>query len=62
MEAKSPLLSRTLWVNFLVAFGAIISTWVPAVADLMSQDNLLIIFSVINMMLRVVTKSAVEFK
>ncbi len=62
MESKSALWSKTLWVNFLVATGAIVGNWVPALGELMSSDNLLIVFSVVNMVLRAVTKEAVEFK
>ena len=62
MESKSPLMSKTIWVNFLVASGASIGHWVPALGELMSSDNLLIVFSVVNMVLRAVTKEAVEFK
>ena len=62
METKSALWSKTLWVNFLVATGAIVGNWVPALGELMSSDNLLIVFSVVNMVLRAVTKDAIEFK
>tara|TARA_Y100001937_G_C7113104_1_gene328759 strand:+ start:537 stop:725 length:189 start_codon:yes stop_codon:yes gene_type:complete len=62
MESKSALWSKTLWVNFLVATGAIVGNWVPALGELMSSDNLLIVFSVVNMVLRAVTKDAIEFK
>ena len=59
---KSPLYSKTLWVNFLVAAGAIVGNWVPAVGELMSSDNLLTIFAVVNMLLRASTKSGIQFK
>lgn len=62
MESKSPLMSKTIWVNFLVALGAILSNWFPAVTEIMSEANLLLIFSVVNLVLRSVTKEAVEFK
>lgn len=62
MESKSPLMSKTIWVNFLVALGAILANWFPAVAEIMSEANLLLIFSVVNLLLRSVTKEAVEFK
>ena len=62
MESKSALWSKTLWVNFLVATGAIVGNWVPALGELMSSDNLLIVFSVVNIVLRAVTKDAIEFK
>lgn len=62
MESKSPLMSKTIWVNFLVALGAIMANWFPAVAEVMSESNLLLIFSVVNLVLRAVTKEAVEFK
>ena len=62
MESKSPLLSKTIWVNFLVATGAIVGHWVPALGELMSSDNLLIVFSVVNMILRAVSKTGIEFK
>ena len=55
-------MSKTIWVNFLVALGAILANWFPAVAEIMSEANLLLIFSVVNLVLRSVTKEAVEFK
>lgn len=62
MESKNVLMSKTIWVNFLVALGAILSNWVPALAEILSEANLLLIFSVVNLVLRSVTKDAIEFK
>lgn len=62
MEAKSPLMSKTIWVNFLVALGSILAIYFPAMAELMSETNVLLIFSVVNLVLRSVTDSKLEFK
>lgn len=59
METKSPLLSKTLWINFIVAGLAI---FVPSVAAQITANPELAIgaFAVINVLLRLVTKSKVQ--
>ena len=49
---KSPLKSKTLWVNFLVAGAA----FFPGMVNIMSPDKLIMLLSVVNVILRVVTK------
>ena len=55
METKSPLLSKTLWVNFIMAMSAL---FIPAIKEWMvaSPDMVAMIFSGVNMLLRLVTK------
>ena len=52
---KSPLKSKTLWVNFLVAGLA----FFPAVASKFSVEQIIIGMSAINMVLRLVTKDKI---
>jgi hypothetical protein len=59
-ETKKPYLSKTLWTNAVVALFAIVGAWVPQVQEVMSEANVILIFSVINVVLRLVTKSKLE--
>ena len=61
-EVKSPLMSKTIWINLMMAMAAILSNWWPDLAEVMNEANLVMIFSVFNIVLRAVTKSSIEFK
>lgn len=61
-EVKSPLMSKTIWINLMMAMAAVLSNWWPELAEVMSEANLVMIFSVVNIVLRAVTKSGIEFK
>lgn len=61
-EVKSPLMSKTIWINLMMAMAAVLSNWWPELAEVMSEANLVMIFSVVNIVLRAVTKSSIEFK
>ena len=61
-EKKNVLMSKTIWVNLLMAVAAVISVWVPEVKEVLNESNLLMIFSVINIVLRAITKDAISFK
>lgn len=54
---KKPWASKTLWLNLLVAMGAMLP-WEP-VKEVMSEANLIMILSVVNMVLRLVTKDKI---
>lgn len=54
---KKPWASKTLWLNLLVAMGAMLP-WEP-VKEVMSEANLIMILSVVNMVLRLVSKDKI---
>ena len=61
METKSPFLSKTLWANLVLAVGAIVGAKVPEVADVVSAENVALLFSFVNMVLRSVTANKLSF-
>jgi hypothetical protein len=57
-EKKSPLLSKTLWINFIV--GGLSLFWPPAAEYIASNPSAVLAgFSVINFVLRLITKEPV---
>ena len=62
MESKSPLMSKTLWVNLILALGAIFGSKWPEVAEVVTGENVALLFSFVNMVLRSVTKESISFK
>ena len=54
---KKPWASKTLWLNLLVAVGAMLP-WEPA-KEIFSEASLVMILSVINMVMRLVTKDKI---
>jgi len=58
MESKSPLLSKTVWINAILA----VSAFFPQVHDVFaSHSNLLpLLFGAVNIVLRFVTKGPVK--
>lgn len=56
-ESKKPWASKTLWLNLLIAVGAMLP-WEP-VKEVLSEGNLVMILSVTNMVLRLVTKDKI---
>jgi hypothetical protein len=54
---KKPWASKTLWLNLLVACAAMIPN--PAVAEIFSEANLVMMLSVLNMVLRLVSKDKI---
>jgi len=55
---KSPLLSKTLWTNALLAlfaFFPVVNTWVAA-----NPTVMMIAFSVVNIALRLITKDKLQ--
>ena len=61
-EKKNVLMSKTIWVNFLMAVAAIVGVWVPEVQEVFNESNIMIFFSMVNIVLRAATKEAVSFK
>lgn len=61
MEQKHALMSKTIWVNLIMAIVAIVSIYVPSLKEVVTTENLMLIFSVLNVILRAVTKDAVYF-
>ena len=57
LEEKKPWKSKTLWLNLLVATGAMMP-WSP-VKEAMSESNLVMVLSVVNMILRLVSKDKI---
>lgn len=59
MEIKSPLLSKTLWVNALLAVAALVF---PPAHDFIANNPEVVAvgFSLVNIVLRLVTKSKLE--
>lgn len=60
MQSKKTYLSKTLWMNLVIALSAFfpgVSEWVAGHPDLFMVG-----FSVINMVLRAVTKDKLELK
>jgi len=62
MEKKHALMSKTIWVNLIMAIVAVVSMVKPGVKEILSEANVLMIFSVINIVLRAITKDQVYFK
>ena len=58
MEAKKPWASKTLWLNLLVALGAMLP-WDP-MKELLSEESLVMVLSVLNMVLRMVSKDKIS--
>ena len=58
---KKAWLSKTVWANLVMAIVAMVSMWVPDVAKYVDSDNLLMMFSFINIILRAVTKDKIAF-
>tara|TARA_Y100001972_G_scaffold52078_2_gene63773 strand:- start:3199 stop:3381 length:183 start_codon:yes stop_codon:yes gene_type:complete len=57
MEEKKPWSSKTMWVNLLVAVSAMIPY--GPIQELLTEANLVMILSVVNMVLRLVSKDKI---
>lgn len=55
-NSKHPLTSKTLWVNALMAIFGFVLAFKPELNSVLNESNILIIISVINIILRAVTK------
>ena len=62
VEKKNVWASKTIWVNLIMAIFSVIAIWVPAVSEYVNESNLVLVFSIVNIILRGATKGAVEFK
>ncbi len=60
-EKKSPLLSKTLWANAIMAVCALV---IPPVSEWMASnpEGVALIFTGVNAILRLVTKSQLALK
>ena len=56
---KKAWMSKTLWANLLMAVIAVIAVWVPAVASIVNEEAVLMLFAMSNMILRLVTKDKI---
>ena len=61
MEVKKPFMSKTLWGNLILALGALFGARFEPVAEVITVDNVALVFSVVNMVLRSVTKDKLSF-
>ncbi len=62
MDSKKPWLSKTLWINALVAVAALAGqSWI---GDWVKANDMVIIaaVAVVNMILRVVSKGAIQIQ
>ena len=62
MESKSPFMSKTLWVNLVLALASVLAAKWPDVSEVVTAENVALLFSFVNMVLRSVTKDALSFK
>lgn len=58
MDSKKPWLSKTLWINLIMAIAAFFPPVQAYVAA--HPETLLVAFSVVNIILRLVTKGAIQ--
>ena len=54
-------MSKTLWGNLILALGALFGARFEPVAEVITVDNVALVFSVVNMVLRSVTKDKLSF-
>ena len=62
VEKKNVWASKTIWTNLVMAIFSVIAIWVPAVSEYVNETNLMLLFSIVNIILRGATKGAIEFK
>ena len=62
METKKPFMSKTLWANLTLAVAAVLGAKWPEVAEVVTVENVALLFSFVNMVLRSVTKEQLSFK
>lgn len=55
-------MSKTLWANLVLALAAVIGAKYPDVAEVVTAENVALLFSFVNMVLRSVTKEAIAFR
>lgn len=56
-ETKKPWASKTLLLNFFVALGMLLP-W-EGVREIMSEGNMVMVLSVVNMLMRLITKDKI---
>ena len=55
-------MSKTLWANLVLALAAVFGAKWPDVAEVVTAENVALLFSFVNMVLRSVTKEAIAFR
>ena len=62
-EGKHALMSKTVWMNFLLALVAVLSArWPEAgLQDYLNAENMALMFGFLNVVLRAVSKDKVWF-
>ena len=56
---KKAWLSKTMWVNLFMGIIALVAAWVPQVSEIMNKEAVIMVFAMINMILRLVTKDKI---
>jgi len=57
--AKPMYMSKTIWVNVVMAVVAIIAAWVPKAAEIVNEEAVLMVFALINVLMRLISKDKV---
>lgn len=57
VQSKKWYLSKTLWTNFILGVLVVAD---PGLKDKLSPDNIAIMFSIVNMLLRLISKDKLE--
>jgi len=55
-KVKPAYLSKTIYINLLIALAGFVAIWWPPIKEFMSESNLLMLAGVVNLILRAVTK------
>jgi len=56
---KKAWMSKTLWTNVVMAIFAVVAAWVPKVGEVVNEEAVIMMFAMINMILRLVTKDKI---
>jgi len=56
---KKAWMSKTLWTNMTMAIFAVVAAWVPQVGEIVNEEAIMMMFAMINMILRLVTKDKI---
>ena len=53
--------SKTMWLSFVMALSGILYQAVPATKEYLTEANILLVFSFLGFIIRIITKGKVEF-
>jgi len=59
---KHPLTSKTIWVNLLMAVFGFVLAFKPELNTILNESNILIVMSVVNIILRAITKDKIAIE